>query len=477
MYPTSWLRTWVRDVCSATAYIYALGIDVSSFKIWRKVYMCHMYAWNSRGKMNCVWIPNGERPAKGSPEVKEKTGAPPLLTYPEARKSKCKRFRYDVNPNTSAEYAAVFKLVLVGGGNTHELRRGIALCLAPSCSKPSRSPISGPGDSRNAIVLVRVRARELALQALQRSSSYRELPATRHPLPSLTTRNHPIGARARGPRHTKRRWYRKEWKEGFTPSAASAADPSGFAAVQSHSAICATFDSTHPSGWQCVIYYPSAAFLSPRVALVSTRRVRARGGAQVKAFGTGQGYTTERFLNHLTPSGGFVATDCDGMVRNFRTIILRNSSTADIIRYDNSKAWGNQPNPALLAESTKNFRRSTAIVGVHGGKKNKNVGEPKEKYTLEEKFGPLFEQSIQENWIAHLGPLANNNPSSYKDELPTWSSTIALSKFLEISSFKTGLTAMQLVNTLSISNIIQMHSVMEMAEWIPDNPTLGAVKL
>ncbi|KAJ7703715.1 hypothetical protein B0H17DRAFT_1231592 [Mycena rosella] len=35
---------------------------------------------------------------------------------------------------------------------------------------------------------------------------------------------------------------------------------------------------------------------------------------------------------------------------------------------------------------------------------------------------------------------------------------------------------MQLVNTLSISNVIQMPSVMEMAEWIADNPKLGAVK-
>ncbi|KAJ7614213.1 hypothetical protein B0H17DRAFT_966169 [Mycena rosella] len=64
----------------------------------------------------------------------------------------------------------------------------------------------------------------------------------------------------------------------------------------------------------------------------------------------------------------------------------------------------------------------------------------------------------------------------YEGKLPTWSSTIALLKSLEISSFKTGLTAMQLVNTLSISNVIQMPSVIEMAEWIADNPKLGAVK-
>ncbi|KAJ7710324.1 hypothetical protein B0H17DRAFT_1123484 [Mycena rosella] len=198
-------------------------------------------------------------------------------------------------------------------------------------------------------------------------------------------------------------------------------------------------------------------------------------------FGTVQGYVTESFLDHLTGSGGFFTSDCEGMVRNFRTIILRNSSLADTIRYDNSKAWGQQPNPALLAEPTKNVRQSTAVVAgtkrAHGGKKKKqNSGEPKEKYTLEEKFGPLFEQSVQDKWTAHLGPLANKEPSTYEGKLPTWSSTIALLKSLEISSFKTGLTAMQLVNTLSISNVIQMPSVMEMAEWIADNPKLGAVK-
>jgi hypothetical protein len=38
-----------------------------------------------------------------------------------------------------------------------------------------------------------------------------------------------------------------------------------------------------------------------------------------------------------------------------------------------------------------------------------------------------------------------------------------------------GLTAMQLVNTLVFSKVIRMPTVMEMAQWISDNPTLGAV--
>ncbi|KAJ7693240.1 hypothetical protein B0H14DRAFT_3531222 [Mycena olivaceomarginata] len=50
-----------------------------------------------------------------------------------------------------------------------------------------------------------------------------------------------------------------------------------------------------------------------------------------------------------------------------------------------------------------------------------------------------------------------------------------LIKELEIPAVKTGLTAMQLVNTLVFSKVIRMPTVMEMGQWISDNPTLGAV--
>ncbi|KAJ7619806.1 hypothetical protein DFH06DRAFT_913759, partial [Mycena polygramma] len=46
---------------------------------------------------------------------------------------------------------------------------------------------------------------------------------------------------------------------------------------------------------------------------------------------------------------------------------------------------------------------------------------------------------------------------------------------LEIPAFKTGLTAMQLVNTLAFSKVVQIATVEEMAEWISRNPKLGAV--
>ncbi|KAJ6558919.1 hypothetical protein B0H10DRAFT_1742922, partial [Mycena sp. CBHHK59/15] len=56
-----------------------------------------------------------------------------------------------------------------------------------------------------------------------------------------------------------------------------------------------------------------------------------------------------------------------------------------------------------------------------------------------------------------------------------WSSTIKLISELDIPVFKTGLTAMQLVNTLVFSKVIQMPTVTEMAEWISENTKLGAV--
>ncbi|KAJ7477495.1 hypothetical protein FB451DRAFT_1338790 [Mycena latifolia] len=176
-------------------------------------------------------------------------------------------------------------------------------------------------------------------------------------------------------------------------------------------------------------------------------------------FGTGQGAGTERFLNHLNPMGGFFAADLETMVQNFDSIILHNAQSPDIIQFDNQKAWGNQPNPELAAQPT--------IKRTEDG--------PKEKHTLTHKFSPYFAEDVQTKWRAHLGDLADQDPGNYTGNLPTWASTIRLISELGIPSFKTGLTAMQLVNTLVFSKVVQMPSVVEMAKWIADNPSLRAV--
>ncbi|KAJ7688143.1 hypothetical protein B0H17DRAFT_1135797 [Mycena rosella] len=145
-------------------------------------------------------------------------------------------------------------------------------------------------------------------------------------------------------------------------------------------------------------------------------------------FGTGQGSGTERFLVSLSPIGGFFADDVATMVQNFENIISQNVHSAEKIQFDNQKAWGNQPNPELAAQPTvrrEGKRKPRAVVG-------------------------------------HKRKRATSENSALKEKA-------------SLETFKTGLTAMQLVNTLAFSQVVQLPSVSEMASWIADNPSLGAV--
>ncbi|KAJ6463700.1 hypothetical protein C8R47DRAFT_1057754 [Mycena vitilis] len=174
-------------------------------------------------------------------------------------------------------------------------------------------------------------------------------------------------------------------------------------------------------------------------------------------FGTGQGADTRAFLNGLLPQGGFFKTDVSQMIQQFEDAMSQNTMNPDSVRYDNSRAWGNRPNPHLLAQPTKR--------------------PAKEVYTLAEKFGPMFDESVQTRWTKHLGCVANQDPETFNpEELPTWSSTVQLVSDLEIPAFKTGLTAMQLVNTLVFAKVVQSPTLQEMAEWVSRNPKLGAAK-
>ncbi|KAJ6461829.1 hypothetical protein C8R47DRAFT_1159051 [Mycena vitilis] len=201
-------------------------------------------------------------------------------------------------------------------------------------------------------------------------------------------------------------------------------------------------------------------------------------------FGTGQGLGTRGFLDGLLPRG-FFQRDVAAMIQQFENIISQNSMSRHPQPYDNPNAWGNQYNQNLLARPTKHTTqqpRRQRVIPLQASKKRKRTAKagepekPKEIFTLEEKFGPMFEETVRSRWIEHLGPVANQDPEQFDPkDLPTWSSTLQLVTELEIPAFKTGLTAMQLVNTLAFSKVVQIATVEEMAEWISRNPKLGAV--
>ncbi|KAJ7891727.1 hypothetical protein B0H14DRAFT_3696361 [Mycena olivaceomarginata] len=88
----------------------------------------------------------------------------------------------------------------------------------------------------------------------------------------------------------------------------------------------------------------------------------------------------------------------------------------------------------------------------------------------------MFAETVSVPWTGHLGVIAGRDPRKCNpDELPNWYPTVRLVESLGIPSFKQGLGAMQLVNTLAFCGVVQKPTVEEMAEWICQNSDLGAV--
>lgn len=76
-----------------------------------------------------------------------------------------------------------------------------------------------------------------------------------------------------------------------------------------------------------------------------------------------------------------------------------------------------------------------------------------------------------------MGIAFNKNPNDLSSsDFPAWTATLDLVNNLGIPAFKGGLTAMQLVNTLAFSTVVQMPTVEEMGAWISKNPDLGATE-
>ncbi|KAJ7145016.1 hypothetical protein C8R46DRAFT_1045713 [Mycena filopes] len=85
---------------------------------------------------------------------------------------------------------------------------------------------------------------------------------------------------------------------------------------------------------------------------------------------------------------------------------------------------------------------------------------PKEKFSVREKFERPWAPIVLDSWTGHLGEVVGQDPTTFRQQdLPSWSSTLKLVKELNIPAFKTGLTAMQMVNMLSYWNVIWKASI------------------
>ena len=191
-------------------------------------------------------------------------------------------------------------------------------------------------------------------------------------------------------------------------------------------------------------------------------------------MGTGQGIKTKAFLRYTDVNGGFYSSTVGELVQKFEMILTHNtrllaecgaSSKKGVnselvpgyIPLDDVRIWG-QPSNQLSATPTL-------------------PGKPThQKCTLEEKFSPYFSDVVRDSWMKWLGDLAGHDPAKYTGNLRSWKDGREFMAKLELKGFISGLTVFQLLNNLVFLGLASMPTVNDIADWIYENPTLGAYR-
>jgi hypothetical protein len=135
--------------------------------------------------------------------------------------------------------------------------------------------------------------------------------------------------------------------------------------------------------------------------------------------------------------------------------VFRNAQAAnDGIKFFNTRIWGT----------------SCASFGVET-----------QKFTMEEKFNPFFDQKVKDGWKEFLGVRYESRDfMSHPDPLPTFKQALdlldRLCEKLKLHGFKNGLTNLQFANNLASLGLCQEPTVDEMAGWIFKHQEKGAFK-
>jgi hypothetical protein len=188
-------------------------------------------------------------------------------------------------------------------------------------------------------------------------------------------------------------------------------------------------------------------------------------------MGTGQGFKTRSFLESFTHNRQFFSLNMEEMIINYQAAVAQNALIVSqypdhprpkdlpgIISVDDMLAWG-QPNNLLSSAPTKEKISGHAI-----------------KFTLREKFAPYWTKEVQNAWVAFLGDMLDDDPTTYVGPRQPWRDVQSMLKNLKITGFGSGLTPFQLANHLVTLKIIDPPTVLDIADWIFNNPKLGAFR-
>ncbi|KAE9396553.1 hypothetical protein BT96DRAFT_824517, partial [Gymnopus androsaceus JB14] len=204
--------------------------------------------------------------------------------------------------------------------------------------------------------------------------------------------------------------------------------------------------------------------------------------------GTGQGNMTSAFLQSITksPSRIFFSHSLEQCIQRFTRAqhindsILAERSDVDMalgqeappfpisgfLRLSNCRIYGTASNLLKLLPTSKtpdSWMRTIPSKSSFGAR-------------LKEKFGPYWTLEVEAAWRAFLGDLFNQDPQIYIGKHHTWTEGINFIDALKIPGFRKSLTAMQLVNALVFTLILEPPTLEEMSRWIWNHPGLGAYK-
>ena len=187
-------------------------------------------------------------------------------------------------------------------------------------------------------------------------------------------------------------------------------------------------------------------------------------------YGTGQGGPTEQFLHNTD----MVSLDLDHCVKKFSDakLLMENkidqylvdddhggylTSGTGCMQIDNPRVWG-QPS---------NFLGLTPTAPEGEG--------PGGRLTIRQKLAPYYEPKLHTHWTTFLGELAGLDPETYTGHLKSWDEGVDFFEDLGVPPFNSGLTPMQVANTLVFRKVLSPPSPGDMALWIAIHPDLGAV--
>ncbi|KAJ6450336.1 hypothetical protein C8R47DRAFT_998916 [Mycena vitilis] len=126
----------------------------------------------------------------------------------------------------------------------------------------------------------------------------------------------------------------------------------------------------------------------------------------------------------------------------------------------------------IPTHNTNAYGEATNFLGI-----TPTHTKDKQKWTLEEKFKPLYESNVQQRWAEFLGDMSGQDPETFTGKKKNWKEALDFIQEFGFYGLRSdGLTTLQLANNLVVLGICEEPDPESMAAWISGRGELGAFK-